>query len=256
LKKIFNGFLTAFSMYSILPVKIIDWNKDTMAYALCFFPFIGVFIALLMSLLYSVLIFLNISSLLFSTSLCLLPIILTGKIHLDGLMDTGDAIGSHQSIDKKLEIMKDPHIGAFGVISCVIYIVVNIALFSQFFIDSGNFFVILISYVLSRAYSAYSIITFKKAKNTGLVYTFSKNSNKNIAKFILITIVAFCHICIILSNTTLGIIVLTVSTISFILYKKFSYKNFNGLTGDLAGHFLCSFETLILFTVLTFNILR
>ena len=35
---------------------------------------------------------------------------------MDGLMDTADALASCQPVSKKLEILKDPHAGAFAVI--------------------------------------------------------------------------------------------------------------------------------------------
>lgn len=38
----------------------------------------------------------------------------TGMLHLDGLMDTADAIGSHRSRERMLEIMKDSRVGAMG----------------------------------------------------------------------------------------------------------------------------------------------
>ena len=40
---------------------------------------------------------------------------LTGGIHLDGLADTFDALGSGR--DRMLEVMRDPHIGTFGVVA-------------------------------------------------------------------------------------------------------------------------------------------
>jgi len=50
-------------------------------------------------------------------------IVTTGALHLDGLADTSDAIFSHRSLDEKLKIMKDSHIGTMGVISIIYYFV-------------------------------------------------------------------------------------------------------------------------------------
>lgn len=44
-----------------------------------------------------------------------MPLLVTGGIHIDGFSDTMDALSSHAERQKKLEIMDDPHIGAFGV---------------------------------------------------------------------------------------------------------------------------------------------
>ena len=46
-------------------------------------------------------------------------LLVTGGIHMDGYMDTMDALHSYGSREKKLEILKDSHIGAFAVIMTV-----------------------------------------------------------------------------------------------------------------------------------------
>ena len=51
----------------------------------------------------------------------IIPILITGGFHIDGFMDTQDAINSYKPREKKLEILKDPHIGAFAVISLLAY---------------------------------------------------------------------------------------------------------------------------------------
>ena len=47
-------------------------------------------------------------------------IILTGGLHLDGWMDASDAFFSYRDKQRRLEIMKDPRIGAFGVLSVIV----------------------------------------------------------------------------------------------------------------------------------------
>ena len=37
---IINSFFIAFSMYSRIPVPRVDWEKENMRYAMCFFPVI------------------------------------------------------------------------------------------------------------------------------------------------------------------------------------------------------------------------
>ena len=54
-------------------------------------------------------------------------IVITGAIHLDGLMDTADGVFSHRSRERMLEIMKDPRAGNFGVVSGVLIILLKFA---------------------------------------------------------------------------------------------------------------------------------
>ena len=56
-----------------------------------------------------------------------LLLILTGGLHADGLIDTCDAIFGHASPERRLEIMRDPHVGAFGVVGFVCIAALKIA---------------------------------------------------------------------------------------------------------------------------------
>ncbi len=51
--------------------------------------------------------------------LLLLPILFTGALHEDGLADVWDAVGATSDRDRRLEIMKDPRIGSFGVLALI-----------------------------------------------------------------------------------------------------------------------------------------
>lgn len=53
---------------------------------------------------------------------------LTGGLHLDGLMDTADGVMSHRSRERMLEIMKDSHTGAMGVMACVLQLLMKYGL--------------------------------------------------------------------------------------------------------------------------------
>lgn len=55
------------------------------------------------------------SSAVSSTLVVVLLLVLTGGLHADGLMDTSDAVFGHASAERRLDIMRDPHAGAFGV---------------------------------------------------------------------------------------------------------------------------------------------
>jgi len=52
----------------------------------------------------------------------------TGALHLDGWMDTADALGSNRSRERMREIMKDPHVGAMGVAAGVLLLMGKVSL--------------------------------------------------------------------------------------------------------------------------------
>ena len=53
----------------------------------------------------------------------------TRGLHLDGLMDVCDALFGGATRERRLEIMKDPHLGAFGVVGGVTILVLKYAAF-------------------------------------------------------------------------------------------------------------------------------
>lgn len=107
------------------------------------------------------------SNLFLTMLLVLLPIFITGGIHLDGFLDTQDALDSYQPMERRLEILKDSHAGAFAIISCSVYFFAYTGIYSMLTAHAAK--VIAISFMLSRTLSGLSVICFPQAekKRTG-----------------------------------------------------------------------------------------
>ena len=114
----------AFAMFSAVPVPQFDWNEKNMRYSLCAFPLVGV----LCGALWYVCASLPLPAMVRAAGFCLIPVWVTGGIHLDGYADTCDALCSYGDTQKKLDILKDPHCGAFAVIRLCSYFVAYFAL--------------------------------------------------------------------------------------------------------------------------------
>ena len=53
----------------------------------------------------------------------------TGALHLDGLADVSDALGAaHRDPQRFLAVLKDPHVGSFGVVALVLAIATKLVL--------------------------------------------------------------------------------------------------------------------------------
>lgn len=243
---IIKGFFTAFSMYSIIPMPQTEWNKGSMKYALCFFPFVGLVIGAVIYLWKLLCTYLGFNAFLFSAGMVILPILISGAIHLDGLIDTSDAIYSRRDREKKLEILKDPHIGAFGVIICVLYLILQFGFWGQFSINTKYIYIIMAGFVLSRSLSGLSIVSFQTASNTGLAHIFSNGADKKTVKFVMLIYIIIISVFLLYINLFIGSLTIIVSLIWFIIYKNICYNDFGGITGDLAGYFLQILELFIL----------
>ena len=109
--------------YTILP----QWPfiKPTFKRIARFAPLIGLFIGFLQSISWLLLTYLGwpyISAALISIAI---NIFLTGGLHIDGLMDIADGIGAGPS--KRMEAIKDSRVGAIGVQSLVIILILQLA---------------------------------------------------------------------------------------------------------------------------------
>ena len=67
-----------------------------------------------------------------------LPVLLNGGIHMDGFLDVTDAKSSYGDREKKLEILKDPHTGAFAIIGGCVYFLIYYGAFGELPVESGS----------------------------------------------------------------------------------------------------------------------
>ncbi len=230
-----NSFLLAFAMYSKIPVPRADWSEDKMKYVMCFFPLIGVVIGALAVGFGALCSCLDTPELLRASGLTVIPLLVTGGIHMDGFVDTTDALSSYQSRERKLEILKDSHTGAFAIIVTGIYLVVSLGMWSG--IPDEYLMVMAISFVFSRALSGMSVVTFKNARTDGLLATFSTNAEKYVTRFVLAVFLLSAGVGMILLDWKAGLFAVAAGLFVFCYYRYKAYKEFGGITGDLAGWF-------------------
>ena len=237
--KLVRPIIIAFSMYSRFPMPRMDWTKKSMAWALCCFPAVGIAVGFCLFLWLLIAKSLEFGTILTAAIALLLPILLSGGIHLDGLCDTADALGSHQPRERKLEILKDSHCGAFGVITCVLYLVVFFAAWCEVQpLSYSRMVAVCLVPVLSRSLSGLMAVTQPNARGSGLLATFTEPMDLNKARVVMSLWIAL--VCVLLGFLGLGylIAVLLVSVLTVIYYVTMSRRMFGGVTGDLAGFFL------------------
>ena len=242
---IINSFFIALSMYSRIPVPRVDWEKENMRYAMCFFPMIGVVIGAVMYLAGWLLDKASVGGLFRGVVFTLIPIIITGGIHMDGFMDTMDALGSWGDREKKLEILKDSHAGAFAILGMGCYLMWSVAVWSE--LPAEVLRVCGVSFVLSRALSGFSVVTFPAARNSGLLKMFQDGAQKKVVRITMCLYVAAAVIMMAVMNARAMTGAVTGVMIAFLYYIVVSRKQFGGVTGDLAGFFLETAE-LAMFT--------
>lgn len=215
-----------------------DWTKENMEYAMCFFPLVGAVIGVVSWLWVGICTYFDIGSMLFAAGMTLIPIAISGGIHLDGFCDTMDALSSRQPRERKLEILKDSNVGAFALMGCVLYLLVVFALFTEFPRTGYGCAVLGCGFVLSRSFSGISVVSFQNAKKTGTLATFSDMAKKKKVQVVLGIDVVLCFALFFYIDIVTGITLAVLTATVFGYYRWISYKEFGGITGDLAGYFL------------------
>lgn len=241
MKTMWNSFKIAFSMYSKLPMPKSDWNGDNISYAMIYFPWIGGLIGIITYGIFRLREWCEvqqtgISDITFTVLMVIAPVLVTGGIHMDGFMDTQDALSSYQTKERRLEILKDPHAGAFAILSCAVYFLCYIGIYAS--LTERSVKAAAIGFILSRTLSGLSVVTFPQAKKDGLAATFAENAAKKTVKIVLGSyLIVLCGVLIITSKGV-GIAAAAAAGAVFFYYYRMSLKDFGGITGDLAGYFL------------------
>lgn len=243
--RMLRSFFIALSIYSQIPVPQFAWKEEDMKYSLCFFPLVGAIIGGFEALWYAVSQHLAVSNLCYAAIATAIPLAISGGFHVDGYMDTMDALHSYQPREKKLEILKDPHIGAFAVIMLAFYYLVDLAMFAEVrqwegILTAGA------GFLVARAFSALAVVTFPSAKADGMLVTFQSSAQKAVVLVSVLVEILVAYGTILWMQVGYGLALMGTSLLSFGYYYYKSKKEFGGITGDLAGFFVTMCELMVL----------
>jgi adenosylcobinamide-GDP ribazoletransferase len=118
------GLLVALQFLTRLPVPFARPRDDL---GLVWFPAVGLLLGGILAGADALLRFLAVAPLLESSLLVVLLLVLTGGLHADGLIDTCDAVFVHATPERRLEIMRDPRAGSFGVLGAIAVLLLKVA---------------------------------------------------------------------------------------------------------------------------------
>ena len=232
---ILSSFLIVLSFISIFPIPqkfLPEWNNNNLKFFCVMLPLMGIFFGVSWPLIFfTVSTLTKISTVFRGFIMTLLTLSLTGGLHMDGFMDTCDAIFSHQNKETRLKILSDTHSGAFAVMGCVIILMLKSFLFAEIFSHfNKNFLMLALIPVYSRLGMGFLLNNMPFAKSDGLAVILgtSRSSNNNIF---------FAVIFIVLISLSSKIILITFIII-FMIWKNICLKIFGGITGDLLGAFV------------------
>lgn len=227
-----------FSMFTRIPMPKVTWSKENMRYMLCFFPLAGVAVGLVLAGWFWFCGVFHIGTLLFAAGVTLIPVAVTGGIHLDGYCDTIDALASHASPERKREILKDPHTGAFAVIGTGAYLLLYFGISTELAPVFKTWLLLTLMHSISRTLSGLSVIGFPSSASKGLFDLFKGSADTKRSAGILLLLLLGCVAGLLVTDPITGGGMIAVALICALYLFHLSKRQFGGMSGDLAGYFL------------------
>lgn len=134
-----DGLRFAFGTLTVLPVHVARWDREAARYGMVCAPVAGLVVGLASAALGAVLLVLGASPLLAAVATVAAPAALTRGLHLDGLADVADGLGSGKPAEEALRIMKRSDIGPFGVVTLVLVLFGQVAAVAELYAHGWAF---------------------------------------------------------------------------------------------------------------------
>ena len=233
----FKGFWMSVGMFTGIPLPFHIWDEKLMPVMVMALPLVGAIIGGLWWAAGLLSVTLNPPVMLTAAILTVTPFFIAGFIHLDGYMDTSDALLSRRDATDRLRILKDPHVGAFAVVMlAILFLLQFAAMFSV--VDGGQYLALLIAVcVLSRACSALSILTLRHMPESNYAAMLGKISRAPHRIFVIAILISAISLAMLYAGLV-GLIVSLTVIVTYALAMRVVYKSFNGVSGDLLGYAL------------------
>lgn len=132
-----DGLRFAVGTLTVLPVTVRRWDREAAHRGMLCAPLAGLAVGVISSAAGVLLLLLGGSPLLAAVVSVAGPAVLTRGLHLDGLADVADGLGSGKPAGDALQIMKRSDIGPFGVVTLVLVLLAQVAVVAELFGSGG-----------------------------------------------------------------------------------------------------------------------
>ncbi|MBI4844891.1 MAG: adenosylcobinamide-GDP ribazoletransferase [Candidatus Omnitrophica bacterium] len=224
-----RAFFAALGFLTIIPVsKIIKVAEKDFAKALLFFPFAGLVIGGILCVVFSI--FQGYGQSVYALMVLLVSVVITGALHIDGFADCCDGFYGFSKRERALEIMRDSSLGTMGSAGIVCLLLSKFVLMSSL---SKNTVcpAIIMSCVFSRWAQVFTCYKSGYARKEGKAKIFIEQAKKEYV--FMPGIIVFCLFLFLMHAN--GVLIFSLALAAVYIFKKFSLKKIQGVTGDVIG---------------------
>ncbi len=244
LKKQWDALCLALSLFTIIPMGKREMEKGTAAFVPRYLPLAGIVAGIVTAATAYGAFYFALPAPLGCGLMLAAGFGITGFIHLDGFMDCCDALFSHRDRERKREILKDSHTGAFAVIGFGCLLVVLWGAYAALYPRFGGFPMVLIFIAApftARALAALLLMTTPAMEGSGLAAAMQGGGKLWGAFCILAGLVGL--------YMAAGLPALIAAGCAFavaLLGLRQCLKDFGGLNGDVCGFSIVLWEAVFM----------
>lgn len=230
-----TAFFMAWMMFCYIPCPVTKWDENKKQDMLVCFPIIGLMIGAIDLLVYIICSYFKLEFL-GAALMSFMPWLLCGFIHLDGFMDCADAIMSCRDEKRRLEILKDSHVGAFAVISVLILGILSYASWRQCCFNVPYVY-ILLAPLVSRAVAGICVLGYKPLEQSSYKAIHNEGIKKSKIVFLFIELAAALAVSFVFTGIN-GFALLVCALAAFLTVLDAKHK-LGGMSGDISGCAVC-----------------
>jgi len=222
------GLVLALQFLTRIPIPIASpWTPETRRWAVRAYPLVGLLIGSVLVLVAFAMH--NVPTPITALALLSLWVALSGGLHLDGVMDIADALGSNQPLTRRWEIIKDPQIGSFGMLALVFLLAWKGVLVWALLAYQAPLWWLLVVPALGRWAGVALLVLTPCAQPKGLAWSWQQSLSGQEVALALVPLAMMA-----LLAPSLVLIGLA-AAVFVALSRVFMLRLFNGINGDMVG---------------------
>lgn len=194
------------------------------------FPLVGALLGIIAGLAFAIATGLGLPDLVAGVIAVALLALATGALHEDGLADMADGFGGGHNVEKKLAIMRDSRIGAYGVIVLVLVLAAKVGALA----DLADIGVVMSALICAAATSRAAMPAMMRwmdpARSDGL----GAGAGRPAAEHVWTGIIIAAILCVLLLTWS-GIVALLIAALSAMAVGLLARRQIGGYTGDVLG---------------------